>query len=330
MKIEKYPMKMEPVYKDYLWGGDTLSRVYGKKTALRPLAESWELSCHKDGKSIIANGTYAGQALADYVRLAPRELLGGTSSDEGFPVLLKLIDAKRALSVQVHPAEAYAQSHEHDHGKTEMWVILSCEAGASLVYGVNQPLTREKFLSHIQDNTLSEVLNLVPVQPGDVIFVPPGTLHAIGAGIVIAEIQQSSNTTYRVWDYGRMGADGKPRQLHVTQACDVAILHPTPLPVFASQAETHDGWEEKLLATCAYFTTSLLTLHGAAEINVTAESYAALLCTDGSAELQDANGHAVTLIKGETVFLPAGMGACRLTGSANVICVRQGTASPAD
>ena len=220
-------LKLKPACKDYLWGGDRLRTDFGVESDLHPLAEAWVLSCHPDGPSTIVNGPYAGKTLAEYIEAEGKGVLGSDCAPFAmFPVLTKLIDAKGDLSIQVHPSDEYALEHEHQYGKTEMWYIVDCEPGAYLYYGFDHEISGEEFARRIQDNTLTEVLNAAPVHKGDVFFIPSGTLHAICHGIVIAEIQQNSNVTYRVYDYGRVGADGKPRALHIQQA--LAVTKCTP------------------------------------------------------------------------------------------------------
>ena len=173
--MNKYPMLVNSVFKDYLWGGTRLRDEYGKQTELDPVAESWELSCHRDGPATVANGEYAGMVLADYVAMDRASVLGsGWAGEEDFPILVKFIDAKNPLSVQVHPDDAYAKVAENDHGKAEVWLVLAAEPGASLVYGVNRELERDEFAALIRENRLDEVLNRISVQPGDVVFVAVG------------------------------------------------------------------------------------------------------------------------------------------------------------
>ncbi|MGN0552633.1 MAG: type I phosphomannose isomerase catalytic subunit, partial [Oscillospiraceae bacterium] len=209
-----YPLKLKPAFKDYLWGGTKLRDVYGKDCSFDKVAESWELSCHKDGNSVIDNGEAKGMTLAEYIEKKGKAILGKNCERfENFPVLIKLIDAKDNLSVQVHPDNEYAMRVEGEYGKTEMWYIVDCDEGAELIYGFKGNVSKEEFAERIKNNTLLEITNSVPVKKGDVFFIRSGTLHAIGKGILIAEIQQNSNTTYRVYDYGRVGADGKTRPL---------------------------------------------------------------------------------------------------------------------
>ena len=212
----RYPMKLTAPLKDYLWGGTRLKEEYGKETALEKVAESWELACHRDGHSVIANGPAEGQTLEAWLTRAGREMLGTNAARfPYFPLLVKLIDAHDDLSVQVHPDDDYALRIEGEYGKTEMWYIVDAAPGAELLYGFRREITKEEFRQRIADHTLLDAVCRVPVKKGDVFFIPAGTLHAIGKGILICEIQQNSNTTYRVYDYGRVGADGKLRDLHI-------------------------------------------------------------------------------------------------------------------
>ena len=220
--------KLQPSYKDYLWGGHRLVDEYGKDYDGDILAESWELSCHPDGPSTIVNGPYAGKTLEEYIETAGKEVLGSNCRRfRDFPILIKFIDAKQNLSIQVHPDNRYALKNEGQYGKTEMWYVVDAEKDAFLYYGFKKEISREEFARRIQEDTLLEVLNAVPVHKGDVLFIESGTIHAIGKGILIAEIQQNSNVTYRVYDYGRVGKDGKKRDLHIEQA--LAVTNRVPL-----------------------------------------------------------------------------------------------------
>lgn len=257
-----YPMKLAAPLKDYLWGGTRLRDEYGKTTDLDKVAESWELACHKDGKSKIVNGVAAGQNLEDWLAAQGASALGTNGAKfPYFPLLIKLIDAKDDLSVQVHPDNDYAMRVEGEYGKTEMWYIVDCEPGASLLYGFKTAISQAEFEQRIADNTLIEVCNRVPVKKGDVFFIDSGTLHAIGKGILICEIQQNSNTTYRIYDYGRVAKDGKPRELHVKKAVDVTKLEPPTRPTTAlATIDIVSGLDLQLLAECEYFTTYHATL----------------------------------------------------------------------
>ena len=240
-----HPVKLSPAFKDYLWGGERLKTEFNKNTDMTPLAESWELSAHKDGQSIVAEGDYKGMTLTAYLETLGKEALGTACEKyDYFPLLIKLIDAKGDLSVQVHPSDEYALEHEGEYGKTEMWYILDCEEGAALYYGFTKDTTIEEYEAAIKEGRLTDILNRVPVKRGDVFFIPAGTVHAIGAGILICEIQQNSNTTYRVYDNNRRDKNGNLRPHHVEKALAVSDLKKSPaLP------ESPDG-DNVLLAEC--------------------------------------------------------------------------------
>ncbi len=311
-----YAMKLIAPCKDYIWGGTRLRDEYGKKSDADKVAESWELSCHKDGKSVIANGEYAGKTLDEYIEKEGKQVLGTNCERfEYFPILIKLIDAKDNLSVQVHPDNEYALRVEGEYGKTEMWYIVDCEEGAELLYGFKHEITREEFADRIKNNTLLEVTNNVPVHKGDVFFIESGTLHAIGKGILIAEIQQNSNTTYRIYDYGRVGKDGKPRELHIEKACEVTKLIPPTRPT-KPQGEKRDmgGYSETLLATSEYFNVNKLDVQSEAALEATDASFNSVLVLSGSFTLGG-----LELDKGDSCFIPAGYGSYTLKGTGEVI-----------
>ncbi len=311
-----YAMKLIAPCKDYIWGGTRLRDEYGKKSDADKVAESWELSCHKDGKSVIANGEYAGKTLDEYIEKEGKQVLGTNCERfEYFPILIKLIDAKDNLSVQVHPDNEYALRVEGEYGKTEMWYIVDCEEGAELLYGFKHEITREEFADRIKNNTLLEVTNNVPVHKGDVFFIESGTLHAIGKGILIAEIQQNSNTTYRIYDYGRVGKDGKPRELHIEKACEVTKLTPPTRPT-KPQGEKRDmgGYSETLLATSEYFNVNKLDVQSEAALEATDASFNSVLVLSGSFTLGG-----LELGKGDSCFIPAGYGSYTLKGTGEVI-----------
>ena len=302
-------LKLRPTCKDYLWGGDRLRTDFGIESDLHPLAEAWVLSCHPDGPSTIVNGPYAGKTLADYIAVEGKGVLGADCAPfADFPILTKLIDAKGNLSIQVHPSDAYALEHEHQYGKTEMWYIVDCEPGAFLYYGFDHAISKEEFARRIQDNTLTEVLNAAPVHKGDVFFIPSGTLHAICAGIVIAEIQQNSNVTYRVYDYGRVGADGKPRALHIDQALAVTDCNPPQKQDFGPH-----------LGQCKYFTVDLY--EGDFAEDADARSFVSLLVVDGAGTVT-AGGETLAVKKGDSLFIPAGTGAIAVAGSLTTLATR--------
>ena len=307
------PVRLSPAFKDYLWGGERLRTDYRKSTDLTPLAESWELSAHKDGESRIVGGKYDGYTLSAYVEAIGRKALGTRAERfDYFPILIKFIDARGDLSVQVHPSDAYALEHEGEYGKTEMWYILDCDEGASLYYGFSRDVTKDELTEAIGRGTLTELLRKVPVKKGDVFFIPAGTVHAIGAGIVICEIQQNSNTTYRVYDYNRRDKDGNLRPLHVEKALAVASLTKAP-----AHKDTPKG-ADVLLASCEYFSVRLLTVTDSVSLEATAESFHALTVTEGEGTLRHASGE-LPLRKGDTLFLPACCGHYTLEGALQAI-----------
>ncbi len=308
-------LKLTAPCKDYLWGGNRLREEYGKKSDADKIAESWELSCHKDGESVIANGKDEGKTLTQYI--AENKSALGTNCDrfEYFPILIKLIDAKDNLSVQVHPDNDYAMRVEGEYGKTEMWYIVDCNEDAKLIYGFEKEISREEFAKRIEENTLLEVTNNVPVHKGDVFFIEAGTLHAIGSGILIAEIQQNSNTTYRVYDYGRVGADGKPRQLHVEKAVEVTELCPPKYDTKPEgSAEKIDGGEKTLLRSCEYFNVNKIKVDSEVSLSATEKSFNSILVLDGQGEVGGIKAQ-----KGDSFFIPAGFENYNVKGNLEII-----------
>ena len=306
---QPYPLLLRPVIKDYLWGGRRLIDEYKFDAAGDIAAEGWMLACHKDGTNVIRNGPLAEQPL--------NKALSDWGYDAAsFPLLIKLIDAADRLSVQVHPEDDYAYANEGEAGKTEMWYVVDAAPGAQLVYGLKGEISRLEFACRVANNTLPELLNSVPVHKGDVFFIKAGTIHAIGAGILIAEIQQNSNTTYRVSDYGRLGADGKPRALHLTKAMEVADLCAPTLP-YGNVGEiipTPYG-SRRHLADCAYFSADSVELSG--KLELTAEDFISVLVLEGTASAAW-DGETLSLQKGDSLFLPKWI-ALELSGTASLI-----------
>ena len=297
------PFLLNPAYKDYIWGGVKLRDQFGKDGPT-PLAESWELSAHPDGDAVIASGPLAGTRFSAFIKDNPAAL-GSRCPAGDFPVMVKLIDAAQNLSVQVHPDDAYGMRVEGERGKTEMWYILDCEPGAFLYFGFEREISADEARRRIADNTITEVLHKAPVHPGDVFFIAAGTVHAIGAGILLAEIQENSNTTYRVYDFGRVGADGKPRPLHIDKAMQVARLAPASQDApGAEPPRTVAGGTLRRLAGCAYFTADTLKLAGRYSHAPGNASFVSVLCLDGRASLC-CGDETLTLKKGGSAFVPA-------------------------
>ena len=306
-------LKLKPACKDYLWGGHRLSDEYNVEYDGDILAEAWELSCHPDGPSMILNGPYAGKSLREYLDTVGMEALGTHCRRfREFPILTKFIDARDNLSIQVHPSNGFALQNEGQYGKTEMWYVLDAEEGAFLYYGFKQEISQSEFARRIEENTLLEVLNAVPVRKGDVLFIESGTLHAIGKGILIAEIQQNSNVTYRVYDYGRVGKDGKKRDLHIEKALAVT----SRVPILKS------GSEYPHVADCDYFTVDKLNLDGnltcRMQGTVNETSFLSILILDGEGMIS-CKGESVSYRKGDSFFLAAGSGNWQIEGKCDAL-----------
>lgn len=312
------PLKLIPEFKDYIWGGTRLRTEFNKKCSLEKIAESWELACHKDGNSVIENGPFTGKTLSEYIKECGKAVLGTNCKRfDDFPVLIKLIDAKDNLSVQVHPGNEYALEHEGEYGKTEMWYVADCEENSTLIYGFEHEISRKQFTEMISSNTLLEAVHFVKVKKGDVFFIRSGTLHAIGKGILIAEIQQNSNTTYRVYDYDRRDKDGNPRELHIEKAAEVTDLVPAEnYP--ENELINHDGYSSKLLSSCEYFTSKLLNITSSALFLSDEKSFIHILVTEGSSELIS-DGGTLILKRGDSVFIPAETGSIRINGNCQII-----------
>ena len=310
------PFLLKAAIKDYIWGGTRLRDEFGKESDSERLAESWELSCHPDGESIIDSGEYKGVALGEFLRRHPEAAGEDFCSGDRFPVLVKLIDAKDDLSLQVHPDDRYAGIHENDSGKTEMWYIIAAEEGAGIVYGFREKLSKTELRRAIEENRVMDTVRRVPVKTGDTFFIPPGTIHAIGKGIVLAEIQQSSNVTYRVYDYGRLGTDGKPRELHIEKALDVTDTEPSELYLPPKTVRTH-GLAVQHLADCPYFHVIKFDIYD--RLNSVGQfRFAHALFIDGCGTVEY-DGGSIEVKKGSSVFFPCGTENCRITGKCSVI-----------
>lgn len=311
--------KIQPIFKDYIWGGNKLKSLYHKECDIEPLAESWELSTHKDGQCIIATGPFKGRTLASYIEEQGRVVLGSKYPDEKeLPILIKLIDAKDNLSVQVHPDDAYAKAYENDLGKTEMWIVLEAEEGAQLVYGLKKNMSKEAFAKCIKENTVEEVLNYVDVKKGDVFFIEPGTIHAIGKGIIIAEIQQSSNVTYRVYDYNRIGLDGKPRALHVDKAIEVSRLEACQEARLTYNLEDYKEYRRGQIVECPYFKVDYIEVEQKVHMQMDGTSFHAILVTEGNIQVSNRE-ETLEIKKGESLFIPADYEAYTVSGKGHFI-----------
>lgn len=317
--MKLYPIKLLPFVSETIWGGRKLIDEYGVKTEKKNAAEGWMLSCHEAGASVAANGEFAGISFADVVKNNP-ELCGKNAEKFGdFPILIKFIDAMDNLSVQVHPTKEYCEKTGRGQSKTECWYIIDCDENAYLILGFNDKITPEEFKEAIENNTLTDYVSKVPVKKGDFFFIESGTLHAICKGILLAEVQESSNTTYRIYDYNRVGADGKPRELHVEDGAAVTKLEKYSQPDFANPALDTD--ERRLLADCPLFKVWKLDIDGASCGNATEESFVSLLIMDGEGSLECC-GETLELKKGDSLFIPANAGEYKLCGKLEIIETR--------
>lgn len=306
-------IKLSPAFKDYLWGGTKLRDVYGKQCDFEVIAESWELSAHPDGNSIVASGRHKGLAFSRYLETVGKSVLGWKCMQE-FPLLIKLIDAKQNLSVQVHPNDDYALANENEYGKNEMWYVIDSEKGAGLYVGFNRDVTRKEVKQRVTDNTILDILNFIPVHPGDVFFIPAGTVHAIGAGNLICEIQQSSNSTYRLYDYDRRDKFGNPRELHLWKALDVLNYQKYETGQFTVEDESG----QKIIR-CKYFETAIF--RGEKEIKLTDDSFSSIICIKGKGKLK-LKGVSMDIQAGDSLFMPAVNDMLKIAGELFLVLTR--------
>lgn len=312
-------LKLTPAIKDNIWGGTRLSREFEMVSYADRQAEAWVLSCHSDGESIIENTEFKGRTLSDVLANEGKDYLGTNCKKyEFFPLLIKLIDANDDLSIQVHPDDEYALRVEGEYGKTEAWYIMDCDENSELIYGFKKDITKDEFKKAIEENTLSEYVNRVKVKKGDVFFIQAGTLHAICKGILLAEVQQNSNTTYRVYDYGRL-QNGKPRELHVEKALDVTCLKKSEADGKAmGETECFEGYSQTLLVDCDLFTMKRLDVSESAKVISDDSSFVSLVALDGNGVVMH-DDTCITLYKGESLFVPAGYGEIEILGSVTVL-----------
>jgi len=300
-------VKLEPSYKDYLWGGTRLREQFGKQCEYDCIAESWELSAHPDGQSIVASGKYDGMLFGEYINKIGMESLGWKfQSFRSFPLLIKLIDARDDLSIQVHPDDEYALEFENEYGKSEMWYIIDCNDDSYIYCGFNKDVTMEEVKTHIADNTLLTLLNKIKVEKGKSYFIPAGTIHAIGKGNLICEVQQNSNSTYRVHDYNRRDKYGNLRRLDIDKALDVLDYH---------------KYKGNDISECKYFECQMIDCDGQNNIDVTEESFVTLMVLDGSGSIRYEDSE-MEFVKGDCIFIPKRNVRMKLTGQASLLTVR--------
>jgi len=306
MQQPLYPLKFTPIVKDKIWGGSRLREQLGKD-ASESAGESWELSSVEGNLSIVKNGFLAGNDIQELIEIYMGELVGDAVYEKfgiEFPLLIKFIDANDVLSIQVHPDDHMALQRHNAYGKTEMWYILNAEPGAELIMGFNHPMSKDHYLKHLEDGTLKEIMNAEKVGEGDIFFMPAGRVHAIGAGILLAEIQQTSDVTYRIYDWDRKDEKGQSRELH------------TGLAVDAIDYTFHENYRteyEKVknrtnpAVSCKYFNTSVILFDQPVEKDYNfIDSFVIYICTKGAANIEY-DGEPVRIVMGETVLIPAGL-----------------------
>ena len=321
------PIFLRPTGKDYLWGGSRINDEFGKGIALEPLAETWECSTHPDGPSYALGGEFDGQSLAEILKAHPEYLGTHPERGEGLPILIKFIDARRNLSVQVHPTDDFAAAHENgQRGKTEMWYVLDAAKDAKLVYGLRHDTDAEALRESIENGTVEKHLQTVPIAKNDVFFIEAGTIHAIGAGALIAEIQQSSNLTYRLYDYDRVDKNGHKRPLHVQKALAAANLRSSTAPRQPMRVlHYRPGCASELLCRCRYFEVYRMLVNTERRQKVAyradAMSFRVLLCVDGCGTVSFCNS-ASNIYKGDCVFLPADSVELSLHGQLQLLDIR--------
>ena len=320
------PFLLIPAAKDYLWGGSRLNDDFNLGLAADPLAEAWVCSTHNDGPSYLCDGTDFRDVLKKHPEWLGTHPLETTNGNPELPILIKLIDAKSDLSVQVHPDDEYALKNEGQLGKTEMWYVLSARKGAKLVYGFNRDVTPEEVKESAKDGTLSDILNHISVYKDDLFYIEAGTVHALGAGCLIAEIQESSNVTYRLYDYDRADKNGNKRPLHIDKALEVADLNSSDSPRQPMRILKYkNGCASELLTRCKYFQVERMLLN--TEVNralvpfkTGTNSFHALLCIDGCGSIT-ADGCMLNFFKGDCIFVPADSVELKLHGKAQLLDV---------
>jgi mannose-6-phosphate isomerase len=317
MQSQIYPLKFVPILKDRIWGGRKLKTLLGKDIQSDITGESWELSGVEGDISVVADGPLKGKSLNDLILLSPSGILGTAVSKRfgtTFPLLFKYLDAREDLSIQVHPNDELAKKRHNSFGKTEMWYVVQADRDSEIIVGFKEDSSAEEYVSHLSNNTLLELLDSRPVQKGDVFFLETGTVHAIRAGLLIAEIQQTSDITYRIYDYDRVDAEGNKRQLHVDEALEAINYKASDTQKrYAQQPNAANN-----MVQCPYFTTSYVPLDGTYAVKHDAASFRVYMCTEGKFELSN-ESDTWQFAKGDTVLVPAALSDFQLTGYASLL-----------
>jgi len=304
----KYPIKFDPILKDKIWGGEKLNTLFNKKSTRKDIGESWEVSDVNGNVSIVSNGELKGQSLQDILSQYKGELVGENvyaNFGDNFPLLIKFIDAKEALSIQVHPDDTLAKERHNSFGKTEMWYVMQAEDGGDLIVGFKRDSSKEEYVEHLEEKKLLEILNQEKVKKGDVYFIPTGRIHAIGAGVLLAEIQQTSDITYRVYDWDRVDDEGNSRELHTELALDAID--------YSSEKQYSTNYATEVnkatpVVSCDYFTTNIVVVDGTVQVdNSMKDSFVIYMCVEGEACIKYGDSNEEKLVKGETVLIPANL-----------------------
>ncbi len=315
--MKLYPLQFEPILKERIWGGTKLKSYLNKPITSEITGESWEISTVENDVSIVANGSLKGKSLNELIASFTTDLLGikvyGKFGPQ-FPLLFKYLDAREDLSIQLHPDDELAKKRHNSFGKTEMWYVMQADADARLIVGFKEKSSRQEYTRHVDGKKLLDILDTKPVKQGDVFFLAPGTIHAIGAGNVIAEIQQTSDITYRIYDYDRVDAEGNKRELHTELALE-AINYDTV------SAERHYSKTQNVsnaMVHCEYFTTNFIPLADRMEIQKNRDSFTVYMCVEGDFKL-DYDGQTYRYQKGDTILIPASMADFQLSGIATLL-----------
>ena len=312
-----YPLIFEPIIKEKLWGGKNLNKILNKPRMSDYDGESWELSCVPDNVSVLRNGPLAGKTLTELIEQFRGDLVGEAVYEEHgsiFPLLIKFIDAQQDLSIQVHPDDELAKTRHNSFGKTEMWYVIDSEPDASIIVGFSEPLNVSQYLDYVENNKLMSILNRERVQPHDVFFIPAGRVHTIGKGLIIAEIQQTSDVTYRIHDFDRVDTKGSKRELHndlAIEAIDFTI--PDSYRTIYERSSS-----EQVIGTSNYFTTKRRLLNKSTTLNFDHSSCTVLICIEGSYDVSYFD-ELPTISKGDTVLVPSCIEELRLKPQSNGI-----------
>ena len=312
-----YPLTFEPIYKERIWGGTKLKDFLNKSFKNNRIGESWELSTVANDVSVVSNGKFAGLNLNELIEKYPTEILGTKSVEKfglEFPLLFKFLDAKEDLSIQVHPNDELAKLRHNSFGKTEMWFVMQADENSRLVVGFKNKTNKNDYLKHLEDKTLVAILNEMSVKKGDTFFLETGTVHAIGAGILIAEIQQTSDVTYRLYDWDRKDANGKGRELHNDLAVDAINYEETNTKVQYKKKTN----ESVTLVDCPFFTTNILEVSGNYNWKKKKDSFTVFMCTEGSFVLVTSNSNS-EFKKGDTVLIPAILEEFQIIGATSLL-----------